>query len=78
LHPNILKYTERLCATLPEKLEVCFMVCSGTEANELATRLARVHTGGTDFLVVDSAYHGNTQNLVDLSPYKYQGKGGTG
>eukprot|EP00026_Physarum_polycephalum_P000848 Phypoly_transcript_00849.p1 GENE.Phypoly_transcript_00849~~Phypoly_transcript_00849.p1 ORF type:complete len:766 (+),score=93.29 Phypoly_transcript_00849:1021-3318(+) len=78
LHPKIVKYAKRLCATLPEPLSVCFFVCSGSEANELALRLARTHTKQKDVIVIDGAYHGNTANLIDVSPYKFNGKGGTG
>jgi 4-aminobutyrate aminotransferase-like enzyme/Ser/Thr protein kinase RdoA (MazF antagonist) len=78
LHDNLVLYAERLCATLPEPLRVCFFVCSGSEANELALRLARMHTGLKDMVVVDSAYHGNTTSLVEISPYKFDGPGGAG
>ncbi len=78
LHPSILRYAARLTATLPEPLSVCFFVCSGSEANELALRMARAATGGHDVVVVDGAYHGNTQTLVDVSPYKSNGPGGSG
>ncbi|HEY1434981.1 MAG TPA: aminotransferase class III-fold pyridoxal phosphate-dependent enzyme, partial [Thermoanaerobaculia bacterium] len=78
LHPSILRYAERLAATLPKPLSVCFFVCSGSEANELALRMARAATGGRDVVVVDGAYHGNTQTLVDVSPYKHGGPGGSG
>jgi 4-aminobutyrate aminotransferase-like enzyme len=78
LYPGFADYAERLCATLPKELDVCFLVNSGTEANELALRLARTHTGHGDFLVVDGAYHGHTSTLVDISPYKFMGKGGPG
>jgi 4-aminobutyrate aminotransferase-like enzyme len=53
-------------------------VCSGSEANELALRLARAHTGRNGVIVVDTAYHGNTSALVDISPYKFNGPGGRG
>ncbi len=76
LHPSIVRYAERLAATLPEPLSVCFFVCSGSEANELALRLARARTGRRGIVVVDGAYHGNTQALVDVSPYKFDGPGG--
>lgn len=78
LHEGILSYAERLSASLPHSLSVVFMVCSGSEANELALRLARAHTGGHDVVVVDGAYHGNTTTLVDISPYKFAGPGGQG
>lgn len=78
LHDHLVRYAERLCATLPPALSVCFFVCSGSEANELALRLARTHTGRKDVIVLDAAYHGNTTALVEISPYKFEGPGGTG
>lgn len=78
LHDNIINYAEKLCATLPDPLSVCFLVNSGSEANELAVRLARSYTGGSDFVVIDHAYHGNSSTLIDLSPYKFNGQGGQG
>ncbi len=78
LHPSIVRYAERLTATLPDPLSVCFFVCSGSEANELALRMARAKSGGRGVVVVDGAYHGNTQGLVDVSPYKAEGPGGQG
>jgi len=78
LHDNIVEYAQRLIATLPDPLSVCFFVCTGSEANELALRLARTHTGNTDFVVVDHAYHGNTNAVIEISPYKFDGPGGSG
>ncbi len=78
LHPYRVEYAERLAATLPEPLNVCYFVNSGSEANELAVRLARAHTGRHDVIVLEGGYHGNTQTLVDLSPYKCEGPGGGG
>ena len=78
LHDLIAEYASRLCATLPEPLSVCFLVNSGSEANELAIRLAKTYTGGTDFIVTDHAYHGHTTSLINLSPYKFNGRGGEG
>jgi 4-aminobutyrate aminotransferase-like enzyme/Ser/Thr protein kinase RdoA (MazF antagonist) len=78
LHEALVTYAERLCATLPESLRVCFFVNSGSEANELALRLARTHTGQRDIIAVDGAYHGNTSGLVDISSYKHNGPGGEG
>src|SRR4026208_138842 len=69
----ILQYAERLTATLPAPLSVCFFVNSGSEANELAVRLARAHTKARDMIVLEHAYHGNTTTLIDLSPYKFNG-----
>jgi 4-aminobutyrate aminotransferase-like enzyme/Ser/Thr protein kinase RdoA (MazF antagonist) len=78
LHPLLAEYVERLTALLPAPLEVCYIVNSGSEANELALRLARATTGRRGVLVVGAAYHGNTSALVDISPYKFDGPGGTG
>ncbi len=78
LHDHIVDYARRLLATFPEPLNVCYFVCSGSEANELALRLARTYTGQRDVITVDGAYHGNTQGLVDISPYKHDGPGGKG
>jgi len=78
LHPLLVEYAERLTATLPDPLKVCFFVNSGSEANELAVRIAQTHTGRRDAIVVDGAYHGNTATLVDLSPHKCEGLGGAG
>ncbi|MCY3599060.1 MAG: aminotransferase class III-fold pyridoxal phosphate-dependent enzyme [Gemmatimonadetes bacterium] len=78
LHETILEYTERLTALFPSPLDVCFLVCSGTEANELALRMARTHTGKVGAVVLDGAYHGNSSSVVNLSPYKFNGPGGKG
>jgi 4-aminobutyrate aminotransferase-like enzyme/Ser/Thr protein kinase RdoA (MazF antagonist) len=78
LHDNIVEYARRLADLLPGPLRVCFFVNSGSEANELALRLARTYTGNTDFIVIDHAYHGNTNAVIDISPYKFAGPGGSG
>jgi 4-aminobutyrate aminotransferase-like enzyme/Ser/Thr protein kinase RdoA (MazF antagonist) len=78
LHDNILRYAERLTALLPDPLHVCYFVNSGSEANELALRLARTHTGREDVIVLEHAYHGHTSALIDISPYKFDGPGGRG
>ena len=78
LHRTILDYADRLAAKLPPALAVCFFTASGSEANELALRLARAATGRRDMLVMDGAYHGHTTTLIDLSPYKHDGPGGEG
>src|SRR5215510_7201447 len=74
----ILEYAEKLTSTLPDPLRVCFFVNSGSEANELALRLARAHTKARDLIVLEHAYHGNTTTLIDISPYKHDGPGGAG
>lgn len=78
LHPNLVEYAERLTATFPAPLKVCYFVNSGSEANELAIRLARTHTSRRDIIVLEGAYHGNTSTLIEISPYKSEGPGGKG
>ena len=78
LHDLINEYAQRLTSTLPTSLSVCFFVNSGSEANELALRLARAHTNQKDLIVLEHAYHGNTTTLIDISPYKHEGRGGQG
>ena len=78
LHENVLRYAERLTEKLPSPLRVCYFVNSGSEANELAIRLARAHTGFEDIVVLEHAYHGHTATLTDISPYKFNGPGGQG
>src|SRR5215471_16569003 len=78
LDEHLVRYAEKLTATLPAPLRVCYFVNSGSEANELALRLARAHTRARDLIVLDAAYHGNTTTLIDISPYKFNGPGGGG
>ena len=78
VYDGLSEYLARLAATLPEELSVGFLVNSGSEANELAVRIARAHTGACDMVVVEGAYHGHTGMLIDLSPYKFRGPGGKG
>ena len=78
LHDNIVELARRLTATLPAPLSVCFFVNSGSEANDLALRLARTHTGRRDVVSVAVGYHGNLTSLIEISPYKFDGPGGTG
>ena len=78
LHEFLVEYAERLTATLPDPLQVCFFCNSGSEANDLALRLARRATGRRDIMVLDAAYHGNLAGLIHISPYKFAGSGGDG
>ena len=78
LHDEVLRYASRITATLPEPLSVCFFVNSGSEANELAIRLVRAATGAHDMVCVEHGYHGHSQTLIDVSPYKHAGRGGRG
>ena len=78
LNPLNIEYAERLCALFPEPLDTCFLVCSGSEANELAMRIAGTVSGEKDMIVLEEAYHGNTKANIDISPYKHDGPGGKG
>jgi 4-aminobutyrate aminotransferase-like enzyme len=78
LSPYIVEYAKRLTATLPSKLSVVYWVNSGSEANDLALRLARAHTKKRGAMCVGGAYHGHVTSIIDISPYKYERSGGTG
>lgn len=78
LHKNIVELAERLTSTLPKNLRVCHFVNSGSEANELALRMARVATGRHGVVAMEHGYHGNTNLCIDISSYKFDGKGGQG
>jgi 4-aminobutyrate aminotransferase-like enzyme len=78
LHDNINRYAEKLTSLFHESLRVCFFVNSGSEANELALRLAQTYTHQRHLIVLEAAYHGNTNTLIDISPYKHNGPGGKG
>lgn len=68
LHRGILDYAEALLATMPEGLGHVMFTCTGSEANDLAVRVAKACTGGTGFLVTANAYHGVTDTVASLSP----------
>ena len=67
-----------LTEQLPEQLNSVYYVNSGSEANELAIRMMKSHTGENDIVVSEHGYHGNTNICVDISSYKFDGKGGKG
>jgi 4-aminobutyrate aminotransferase-like enzyme len=78
LHPAQTAFADKVLSKMPDHLEVCFFVNSGTEANELALRLARAHTGAKGMVTPDHGYHGNTTGAIDISAYKFNAKGGVG
>ncbi|MEP7117893.1 MAG: aminotransferase class III-fold pyridoxal phosphate-dependent enzyme [Acidobacteriota bacterium] len=78
LHENVVRYAERLAATLPPGLDCLYFCNSGSEANDLALRIARTATRRQGIAVLDWAYHGHTQALIEISPYKYKRSGGAG
>lgn len=72
LHETILDYSERLTATLPDGLDVCVFVNSGSEANDIAWRMAKAWTGREGALITENAYHGGTDAIIALSPEEYE------
>lgn len=78
LHENINAFAKELLSTFPKELSVVHFVNSGSEANELALRMAYACTGQKDMIAVEVGYHGNTNACIDISSYKFDGKGGKG
>ncbi|VIO81290.1 aspartate aminotransferase family protein [Bradyrhizobium ivorense] len=67
-------YAERLLATFPRGIDHLVLTCTGSEANDLALRVAKVATGGTGFIVTETAYHGNSAAVTDVSPSSRPGQ----
>jgi 4-aminobutyrate aminotransferase-like enzyme len=67
LHENVLDYAERLTAKFADDLDTAMFCCTGSEANELALRIARAATGAEGLIVTDFAYHGNTKAIHEIS-----------
>ncbi|TWF42337.1 hydroxylysine kinase /5-phosphonooxy-L-lysine phospho-lyase [Chitinophaga polysaccharea] len=78
LYDDLVAYAKELTATLPGELKVCYFTNSGSEANDLAIRMSRHFTKQKDVIVLDHAYHGTSTVAMELSPYKFDGKGGFG
>jgi 4-aminobutyrate aminotransferase-like enzyme/Ser/Thr protein kinase RdoA (MazF antagonist) len=78
LHENIIAFAKELCKTLPSQLSVIHFVNSGSEANELAMRMATAFTNQKDIIALETGYHGNTGRCIDISSYKFDGEGGKG
>lgn len=76
LYEHLTDYAEALAATLPAPLSVVFLTNSGSEANDLALRIARERVGNRRTIVFDGGYHGNLTSLIAISPYKLDGPGG--
>lgn len=74
LHPIMTVLASRLAELLPDPLEVVFFCNSGSEANDLALRLAKAYSYGhsNNTIVVGGAYHGHTLGTLEISPYKYE------
>ncbi|MDQ1130691.1 aspartate aminotransferase family protein [Microbacterium sp. SORGH_AS_0888] len=67
LNNRVVDYAEKLLSTFEDRLDRVFFTNSGSEANELALRVARQHTGNTGILISDFSYHGNTTSLAELT-----------
>ena len=78
LHENINTAAAALLTTLPKELSVIHFVNSGSEANELALRMVKACTGSSEIIASEHGYHGNTNATINISSYKFDGKGGTG
>ena len=78
LHPILNEFSKLILDTMPKELNVCYFVNSGSEANELALRLARTATDGEDIITPDHGYHGNTNAAVEVSAYKFNKPNGIG
>jgi 4-aminobutyrate aminotransferase-like enzyme/Ser/Thr protein kinase RdoA (MazF antagonist) len=71
IYESVLEYADRLTETMPGDLSVCMFVCSGSEANDLAWRLSKAHTGNGGGIVMEDAYHGTTDAVYELSPAEF-------
>jgi 4-aminobutyrate aminotransferase-like enzyme/Ser/Thr protein kinase RdoA (MazF antagonist) len=78
LHENINELAQELIETLPKELNVLHFVNSGSEANELAIRMVKAATNQKDIIASEIGYHGNSNMCIDISSYKFDGKGGNG
>jgi ethanolamine-phosphate phospho-lyase len=78
LHPGRERYVSKLLATLPDEIDTLYLVNSGSEANDLALRMAKLYAqikgcqNPEDVICIDAAYHGHVQSIVDISPYKWR------
>ena len=78
LYDIIYEYSEKLLQKFPDPLNKIFLVNSGSEASDLAIRIARHHTGRKKIMVLEQGYHGNTTTGIEISHYKYASAHGVG
>ena len=74
LHPTIGEYAKMLTDRMPEELDTCYILNSGSEANDLAVMMARVYTGNYDIIALRNGYHGGVATAMSLtahSTWKY-------
>ncbi len=72
LYDNVHDYAERLLATFPGRLSNIVFTCTGSESNDFALRLTKSFTGGAGFVVTETAYHGNTEAVTEVSPASFK------
>ncbi len=77
-YDELTQYSEHLLSYFPEKLNRLYLVNSGSAASDLAARLVRNYTKRKSILVTNHGYHGNSTIGINLSPYKFNSKGGKG
>jgi ethanolamine-phosphate phospho-lyase len=78
LYNTYVDYTENLLSLFPSSLDKAMLVNSGSEASDLATRIAKTITNKQGMAILEWSYHGNTQNGINISSYKFDRKGGKG
>ena len=67
LNDNVVNYAEKLVSLLPKHLTTCVFTCTGSEAIDLAIRMAKAHTGNDGIINIESSYHGNTTLVNEVS-----------
>lgn len=72
LHDQLSLYVKRLTSLFPAPLDTCFLVNSGSEANDMALQLAKTHTGGSEVIALNSAYHGTVTSCIEISEHKWK------
>ncbi len=72
LYDNVHDYAERLLKTFPARLSNIVFTCTGSESNDFALRLTKSFTGGAGFVVTETAYHGNTEAVTEVSPSSFK------
>ena len=78
LYDQLAEYAEKLLCKFPDPLNKVFFVNSGSAASDLAVRMAQTHTNNQNLVVMEHGYHGHTHLGLDISHYKFGGKGGAG
>ena len=78
LYSKINEYAEHLLSYFPSKLNKIFFLNSGSEASDLAIRMAKAHTGNNQIVIIEEGYHGHTQTGIEISDYKFNNSKGIG